>query len=77
MADKLANKYKLIVLETAVKERAFDHDPRRHFQDKRQGMVDDLVAQLIAAGCLKEETIPTATANEYKLRLTLEAKILE
>ncbi len=73
----MPNKYKLIVLESVVKERTFDHDPRRHFQHKRDALISDLISQLTAAKCLKEETIPTGVANEYTLRLTLESKIQE
>ncbi len=56
-----------------VKERSFDHDPRRHFEARKQAMQEKLIAKLIAEGCLKEETKPTGYKNEFEITLTLRA----
>lgn len=63
------------VIETdLVKERTFDENPRRHFADKRQALIDRLVIKLTTEGLLKEELIPTGKPNEYTMTLSINAQ---
>ncbi len=72
-AKDVTAKDKTFTASETVKERLFDHDPRRHFEEKRLMLCERIVTQLQKDGYLTEELLPTGKPDEYTMTLTVRA----
>lgn len=69
----MLDKVEVVTIERSmvVKERVFDESPRRHFEDKRAALIEEIVSALTKQGFLKETLVPTGKPNEFTLTLSV------
>lgn len=58
---------KCFEVEKVVKERPFEENPRRHWTEVQNGMLEELIGAMMRDGAIEMTTMKAQGLNEYRI----------